>query len=148
MGLYRGNLSTKTFELGAMGESLQLLAVADIAGFAVENLPGTISALHVAETEDGRELLVTYPDVDGGLPDMRLFFGPPSAVRERRIHPTAQPLSYTRLEFDLDGQTAVVTFASPFNIGITSALDVGGQSLPLTEAPTDTRPADASYLCF
>lgn len=79
---------------------------------------------------------------------MRLFFGPPDAIRERRIHPTARPLSYQRIEFDLDGESAVVTFAPPLNSGITSVITAGGQELPLMVAAPGAKPADAVYLCL
>jgi hypothetical protein len=147
MGLYRGTLATKTFAIGSMGETLQLMSAGDIAGFSLQNLPGTVSATHVATTADGRWLVVTQPDVDATVTDVRVFFGTPDALRERRVIPTAQPRSYAQIEFDLDGQTATARFASSLAPSITSALNVGGQETPLTDASAGDAPANASYLC-
>jgi hypothetical protein len=147
MGLFRGALATKTFAIGSMGETLQVMSAADIAGFSLQNLPGTVSAIHVATTADGRWLVVTQPDVDAMVLDVRVFFGAPDALRERRVIPSAQPRSYALIEFDLDGQTATARFTSAFAPSITSALVVGGQETPLNDASPDQTPANASYQC-
>lgn len=130
-----------------MGESLQVMSPGDIAGFSLQNLPGTVSATNVASTADGRWLVVTQPDVDFTPADMRVFFGAPDALRERTVIPTAQPLSYAQIEFDLDGKTAPARFASSLAPSITSALVVGGEETPLTVESASDVPASAAYLC-
>lgn len=147
MGIYRGMLTTKTFAIGSMGESLQLMSAGDIAGFSLQNLPGTVSAIYVATTADGRWLVVTQPDVDSTPADMRVFFGTPDALRERAVIPTVPPRSYAEIEFDLDGQTATARFASSLAPSITSALVVGGEETPLTVESRGDVPASAAYLC-
>jgi hypothetical protein len=148
MGVYKGTLTTKTFEIGALGEVLQLLTTDAISGLTLQNLPGTVSIQHLAALSDGRELMVTVPDVDATPNDERIFFGTPPRLIERRLTPTAQPRSFTQLTFDLDGKQATVTFSSLLNPGVTSMLSAGGTTFPLTEAPVGTPPAGVTFLCF
>jgi hypothetical protein len=148
MGVYRGTLVTKTFEIGTMGEVLQLLPASAASGLTLQNLPGTVSIQHLAALSDGREVMVTIPDVDATGDDARVFFGTPPTLIERRVTPTVQPNSYTRLTFDLDGRAAVATFASPLNTGVTAALTVGSDVFPLAEAAAGTAPTATTFLCF
>ena len=148
MGIYRGTLAAKTFEIGSMGEVLQLLPTTAVSGLALQNLPGTVSIQHLATLSDGRELMVTRPDVDATYDDVRVFFGTPPTLVERRVTPTAQPMSFTQLTFDLDGRQAVATFPSQLNTGVTAMLAVGSDVFPLVEAALSTPPTASAFLCL
>ena len=148
MGIFKGLLATKFFDLGSEGESLQLLTTDAISEFTLQNLPGTLTFERMGTLADGRELIVTTPDVDATENDVRVFFGTPSELKERRVTPTVQPMSYTTLTFDLDGRQAVATFSSALNTGVVSALSVAGQVFPVTDAPVGTNLAGVTFLCI
>ena len=148
MGIFKGLLATKFFGIGSEGEGLQLLTTDAISEFTLQNLPGTVSIEHMGTLADGRELIVTIPDVDATEDDVRVFFGAPSTLKERRVTPTAQAMSYTTLMFDLDGRQAVATFSSALNTGVVSTLSVAGQVFPVINAPVGANPTGVTFLCL
>jgi len=150
MGIFRGVLATKTFEIGALGEELQVLPNDAISSLTLQNLPGTVTIRHLAQIPDGRQLMVTMPDVDATEFDLHVFFGAPPKLIERRAKPGTAAL-LDQVTFDLDGNQATATFTSPLIPDTKPTLSVGNTSFPLTELPTSTPatpPAGASFLCF
>lgn len=148
MGIVHGTLATKTFTIGTQGETLLVLAADTLAGYAVENLPGTIDVEYVATLADGRTVVVTRPDVDWSYSDFRLFLSreATSPLLERKVTAVVRG-SFTDVSFDLDGAQAAAHFTSSLAPG-TSTLTVGTDSLELTVSPPGTRPTGATFLCL
>jgi hypothetical protein len=146
MGLHRGALTGKTFVIGTEGELLTLLTQADLAGFTLQNLPGTVVPEHLASLPDGRLILVTRPEVDWSYADMRVFVGLPARLLERDQVNVSRGSS-TFVSFALDGHAAQAVFGSSLAPSVVSALTVDGQTLPLTVAPPGSRPDGAAFFC-
>jgi len=148
MGVVHGPLATKTFTIGAQGETLTVLTADALADLAVENLPGTIYVEYLATLPDGRTMVVSRPDVDWSYADFRLFLsaGATSPLLERKVINVVRG-SFTNVVFDLDGTQATAHFGSSLAPG-PSTLTVSAETVELTVSPPDTRPIGATFLCL
>lgn len=148
MGVVHGALTTKTFVIGQQGETLVVLGADALAGYSVQNLPGTIDVEYFATLADGRALVVTRPDVDASYADFRLFLSTsgPSPLLERKVIDVVQG-SFTDVVFDLDGARATAHFSSSLAPG-PSTLTVGPTSGELTVSTPGTRPTGVTFLCL
>jgi hypothetical protein len=103
---------------------------------------------HLASLPDGRQVVVTRPAGAWDYDDMRLYLGPADRVIEQNIaRATRTKSGVDHIDFTLDGQAATLVFGSPLHTGVASELRVGQQSLPLAEAPPDSKPDGLTFYC-
>jgi len=146
MGVVRGELKDKTFDVGAQGDVLELVDASAYANLAIRNIPGSVVVAYDASTSDGRRIVVTRPDVDWSYEDFRVFFGTPERMVERRVE-TASRGSSTHITFDVDGVEHDAVFASTMSSHTTSTLTVNGAEEGLTVNTTDPG-VGLSYFCL
>lgn len=111
MGIYRGTLAAKDFDIATEGESLTLVGTDALRAFTVANLPGKVDVEYDAHTDDGHRIFVTRPDVDFSYDQFRVFYGTDQRMQERALR-NATRGSSTYLVFDLDGKDATALFPS------------------------------------
>lgn len=148
MGVFRGELQAKSFEIGAQGDVLAVVQPDALAQLEVRNLPGTVVPEHDATTQDGHRIFVTRPEVDWGYEDFRVFYGTPERMAERRLV-TASRGSTTFIAFDLDGAEVTAIFPSRFSpVGDTARLASKQESQPMTVLEAGSAGDGLSFFCF
>lgn len=168
MGIFRSGLSAaRTFNLDVEGEVLTFVPPAESAAFKVDNIAG-FDLQYAGTTADGRRLLVMQPIVDFTLDKIRVFFGTPDRMIERKFVPEKSTFaSFTSLVFYVDGVETTATLTS-FLTGpgsgearieqgtrtITTLTPVPGSPGEVIDggappkAPAATFTAGLSFLCF
>ena len=130
------------------GETLTVLGADALAGYTLQNLPGTIDVEYFATLADGRTMVVARPDVDWSYADFRVFLSTSatSPLIECKVINIARG-SFTDILFDLDGAQATAHFSSTLAPG-PSTLTVGSDSSELAVMAPATRPTGVTFLCF
>jgi hypothetical protein len=153
MGVLEGPATAgkRTIVIGQDGETLTLLAAADVASMPVRNLPGTQVLEYNARTADGRAMIVVRPADDWTYQDFRVFFGTPPDLTERHVVNVSRG-NDTYITFDLDGVDATALYKyilTPDASGPGEAtLTVGSATFALTLLPTTTTPGGMTYTCL
>jgi len=153
MGVYRGELAAKSFEIGVEGDVLTLVGADVLAAFEVRNLPGGVVVEYDATTQDGHRLIVTRPMVDWTYDDFRVFYGIPGEMKERHLE-NASRGSTTYISFDLDGAAYTAVFPSSLSAPYEQATLGAGLTQPrepLTVAAGGSTTGDEvglSFYCF
>ncbi|MDB4935573.1 MAG: hypothetical protein JWP87_2545 [Labilithrix sp.] len=150
MGVFRGDLQTKSFDVGQQGDVLELVGVDVLAGLQLQNLPGDVVTEYDATTEDGHRLVVTRPAADWTYESFRVFYGTPDQMKERHLT-NASRGSTTYISFDLDGveQTAIFpskAFSASYEVPVLRTGVQGSQSL--TVLPEGSTGAGLTFFCF
>jgi hypothetical protein len=147
MGLYRGALPTKTFEIGKDGDVLTIVGTDVVRAFELRNLPGDVVAEYDARTADGHRLFVTRPKTDGHDEDFRVFYGTPERMEERELV-SATRGSTTYLVFAVDGVEHTAVFPSQLSApSVTPRLSSAGSSQALTVLAPVSPGADLTFYC-
>lgn len=151
MGVYRGELKGKDFEIGSQGDVLEVVGADALASLTVRNVPGNVVVEYDAMTPQGRRLFVTRPAIDWRYEDFRMFYGTPDRMTERRVASVARGSS-TYITFDIDGASANAFFPSPglSAPGSVPTLTVNDQVQNLTLVAADAGAAGSglSFYCF
>jgi hypothetical protein len=154
MGVLEGPLpaGSKSFVIGKDGETLTLLALADVAGLPVHNLPGAQVLEYDARLADGREMVVIRPQDDWTYGDFRVFVGTPPTLAERHVTNVSRG-NDTYIDFDLGGVPAQAIFRWAFSPDGGSGpgeatLAMAGATQTLTQLPTTAPPQGITYTCF
>jgi hypothetical protein len=115
MSVFRGELIDKTFGDGAPGsESLSLVGTDVLANYAVKNIAPKVVVEYDATIPDGHRMLVTRPEVDWKYEDVRIFYGTPDRMVERKLVKASRGSS-TYLTFAMDGAEYDAFFPSPLS---------------------------------
>jgi hypothetical protein len=135
------------FEIGEVGEELEVLDDAAIAEMPLRNLPGEVSLEYAAQLDDGRWIVVTSPRDAEGYEEFRAFFGPLDAMHEHTIEDVGRELDggTTTIEIDVDGALATAYFPADRH-GLPSTLTLDGEIETLTRL--DVAPDGATYRCL
>ena len=106
-----GKLATEGLDGGA-ATPLTLVDAGTVRGMPAIDLPGAVQ--YVADAADGSAIVVTAPlEIDAGSSEFRLFYGPPTAMIERRIVSFSQSMSgYPTISFSVDSQIYVMNITS------------------------------------
>ncbi len=151
MGVYRGELGAKSFEIGKQGDVLTLIGADVLSTFQVRNLPGNVVVEYSATTQDGHRLLVTRPMVDWTYSDFRVFYGRADQMLERHLT-NASRGSTTYISFQLDGTEYTAIFSSALSAQTQSTLGTDpiqpGQPITVESAPGPASVAPLSFYCF
>ncbi len=145
--------------IGDPGIVTQPLTVADpsaVAGLAVHNLAGSVFEAY--DVSNGDALVITAPAENCSDTDLRLFYGPPSAVLERSITSFGESLSgATYVSFLVDSTTYALSVPIIFgpDSGPLGALGPGtlemgdAGALMVTGRPSNVTGIDGlSFLCL
>ncbi len=146
MGVFRGELKDKTFDIGVQGDVLELVDASAYASLELRNIPTGIYVEYDASASDGRRLVVTRPDVDWAYEDFRVFIGTRARMVERPVKNVSRG-STTHVTFDVDGVEHHATFASSMSSHTTATLTANGQQEGLVVNTTDPG-AGLSYFCL
>ncbi len=152
MGVFRGELKTKTITIGEQGEELTLLGADDVRALAVHNYANDIIVEYRATLSDGRLLVVLRPRDFKDFLEFRVFFGTLERLDERQLTSAERALDggSTFLEFDVDGQLASADFPVGF---VDDQFTPGPPTLTLGKTKFDmtldtpASPEGASYYC-
>jgi hypothetical protein len=153
MGIHRGTLDAKDFDIAAEGELLALLQPSDYTSLAVRNVTPNVVVEYDATTPDGHRMVVLRPDLDWSYEDFRVFYGTPDAMIERPVRDVARMRDggSTTIDFTVDGATCEARFPSALGqTGAAAKLTIGGAEQELTVRTADEGPLGAglSYLCL
>lgn len=148
MGIVRGPVDGKTFDIGTQGEVLTLVGADALTGLTPKDVVDNVFVEYNATLPDGRHLFVTRPKVDWTYEDFRIFFGPPNAVLERPLV-SASRGNTTYLTFTVDGTSydAVLHAGPPLDDGHATITPAGGTAAELTLLPT-TDTAALHFVCI
>jgi len=151
MGVLFGE-DVDTFEIGEQGEELEVVGADAIAGMTLVNLPIHVDVEYLAQTEDGRVLVILRPTDDWDYEDFRLFLGEADALDERAIDSVVREKDggTTTIEFELDGAIATAYF--PVMYG-PAGFEHGPWTLTLADQTTDLTelaaiPQPAGFRCL
>jgi hypothetical protein len=138
MGVVRGTITGKTFEIGKEGDVLELVPRATLDAMTLKNLPGNAIIEETATTGDGHRLVVIRPEQDWGYEDFRVFYGTDARLVERPVLNVSRG-SATYLRFMLDGKEVNAYLPSPaLNPGETPNMTVGDITIGLTYGSTSS----------
>ncbi len=148
MGVFRGELNDKSFEIGEKGDVLELVDATVYGGLTVENIPGGAVVEFAASTTDGERIIVTQPAVDGTYEDYKVFFGAPPTLLERKLVSASGGGSYY-FTFLVDGAEVTAVFRTPRHY-LPPELQTGSTTKPLTMFAADAGPPTAGleFLCL
>jgi hypothetical protein len=134
------------FEIGEVGEELEVVGEAAIADMPVRNLAGEVTLEYAAQLDDGRLIVVTTPRDAESYEEFRAFFGPLDAVDERVIQSFGRELDggTTTIELDVDGVTAIAYFPVEQR-GLPWTLTMGDDIATLAER--DRVPDHVTFRC-
>lgn len=134
------------FEIGEVGEELEVLDEAAIADMPLRNLPGEIVLEYAGRLDDGRLIVVTRPRDSDGYDDHRAFFGPPDALEERDVLDFGRELDggTTTIEIDVDGNIMTAYFPAARH-GLPWTLTLGDDTSTL--AQLDAVPGGVAFHC-
>ena len=115
IGVLRGEPTVRDFVIGQQGEELALVSDETVRALPAQNLANGVVVEYFAALEDGRNLLVTRPELDFSYDDFRLFFGAGGRLTERRVSRVERQRDggTTEISFDLDGAAALAYFPAP-----------------------------------
>ena len=140
MGVVRGKLDDKTFEVGTTGDVLEIVDAEALAGLTVKNVPGNVVVEYNASLPDGLRLFVSRPEVDWTYEDFRVFFGTPDNMVERPLVHASRG-NTTFLTFTVDGvdfQAVIPSAALGDRAPATLAYGTA-PGITMTLLPTDVR---------
>lgn len=134
------------FEIGAVGEELEVLDEAAVDDMPLRNLPGEVVLEYAGQLDDGRLIVVTRPRDAESYDENRAFFGPPNALDEREILDFARELDggTTTIEIDVDGKSMTAYFPAARH-GLPWTLTLGDDTATL--AQLDAVPGDVRFHC-
>lgn len=148
MGVVRGPFADRDFEIGAQGDVLDIVGMDALVGIPVNNLPGDVTIEYLAETDDGRRLVVIRPTDDWAYDDFRLFLGTPGTMVERQIFSVtrARDGGTTTIVFDLDGAQATALFPAAIRME-PATLMIDGTTMTLTLTSPGTSASAFNFYC-
>jgi hypothetical protein len=143
MGIVRGTITGKTFEIGAQGDVLALLPRTAIDALPLKNLPGNAIVESAWTLAGDKRFYVVRPEQDWTYADFRVFFGVSTRMVERPVIDVSRG-SATYLRFMLDGREVVAYLGSSLASDPSSRLTIDGTAYALTA----TAPATTSLAFF
>lgn len=153
VGIFRGELATKTFIIGEQGEELAPLDTEAVNGLVVHDYPAEVVVEYAATLSDERRLVVIRPRDLLAYEEFRVFFGPTEHLAERKLIDIsrARDGGSTSIVFDVDGQQAHVSFPVEFVDDVFTAgapaLTIGDADLELTLQLPAQSPQGSRYYC-
>ena len=153
VGIFRGELATKTFVIGEQGEELAALDADAVNGLVVHDYPARVVVEYAATLSDERRLVVIRPRDFRAYEEFRVFFGPTEHLTERELLELsrARDGGSTSIAFDVDGQEAHASFPVEFVDDVFTAgapeLTIGDSELELTLQLPAQSPEGSRYYC-
>lgn len=146
MGVFRGELNDKTFDIGARGDVLELVDASAYASLPVRNIPGAVYVEYDASRSTGDRIVVTRPDTDWTYEDFRVFYGTRARMVERPVVSVSRGSS-TYITFMVDGVEYKATFQSSMSSTTNATLSANGEEEGLL-VNYDDRGVGLSYFCL
>ena len=146
MGVVKGNVSGKTFDIGSSGSVLTLMAAATAAA-----IPATTTATshieYTGSSPDGTVVFLVAPDHDFSFDNFKLFFGPTNDVQQIDIMTIGRSLSIptrTTVDFTTSKGPYVLSFTSD---SPNATLSLGVDLFQLTGTAPYAVPPRAVFSC-
>ncbi|MBN9165311.1 MAG: hypothetical protein J0I07_30385 [Myxococcales bacterium] len=146
MGVFRGELNDKTFEIGGRGDVLELVDASAYASLPLRNIPGAAHVEYDASRSNGDRIVVTRPDTDWTYEDVRVFYGARARMVERPVVDVSRGSS-TYITFMVDGVEHKATFQSSMSSSTNATLTADGEEEGLL-VNYDDRGVGLSYFCL
>jgi len=146
MGVVKGALLGKGFDVGSMGDVLDAIAPATAALMHAQ----TTRTFHVefsGADSSGHAIVVIAPDHDTNFDGFRVFYGPPDALAEQPGTVTVTRglsiPSTTSIAFTLDGSPATLQYGAAGDV-----LQRGGSETQLSALATSFTVSGAMFQCL
>ena len=151
MGVVKGPISGKTFDVGSMGDVLDPIAPAAAAAMPAQVTQMFDVDFAGVEADGVTNLIVKAPvPLESDFAGFRVFLGPVNALAEQATGPVSVGRSSdTQISFTSDGSPAVLVygFESATAISGGGMLTIGSVSQTLTSDVPAAAPPGAVFLC-
>lgn len=146
MGVVKGALSGKGFDVGSMGDVLDAVDPTSAAAMAAQ----TTQTFHIefsGSDDSSHDIIVVAPDHASSFDGFRVFYGTADALAEQSGAVTVtRGLSIpttTFIAFTLDGSSATLQYGAAGDV-----LSIGAGFTTLTESADSALPMGAAFQCL